>query len=70
MNINIADNGVTCASTVSGTLLVVITNINTGEIIKTTILAAIGAVVSFAVSMLLKHIFGKKRVVSPKTQQR
>ena len=54
-------NNVTCASTVSGTLLVVITNINTGEIIKTTILAALGAVVSFAVSILLKRIFTKKR---------
>ena len=50
---------VTCASTVSGTLLVVMANINTGEIIKTTILAALGAVVSFAVSITLKYLFRK-----------
>ena len=60
MNLDIGDNGVTCASTVSGTILVVMVNINSGEIIKTTILAALGAIVSFAVSIALKYLFKDK----------
>ena len=38
----------------SGTLLVVLATISAGEFMKTMILAAVGAVVSFMVSWLLK----------------
>ena len=40
--------------TAGGTLLSVITNIHIGDIGKTALLAAIGAIVSFFVSLLLK----------------
>jgi len=42
------------AGTAGGTLLSVITNIHIGDIGKTALLAAIGAIVSFCVSLLLK----------------
>jgi mannitol-specific phosphotransferase system IIBC component len=41
----------------SGTLLVVIANLTPGEIVKTAILAAIGAVISFIVSKLLQKMW-------------
>jgi hypothetical protein len=44
----------TKAGTVSGTLLSIFANINSGDVLKTAILAAIGAVVSFSVTLLLK----------------
>ena len=40
--------------TVSGTLLTIFANISGEDLIKTAILAAIGAVVSFGVTVLLK----------------
>ena len=45
----------TKAGTASGTLLTIIVNINSADILKTVILAAIGAVVSFGVTLLLKY---------------
>lgn len=39
----------------SGTALVVLANITPGELLKTVTLAAVGAVVSFVVSWLLKQ---------------
>jgi uncharacterized membrane protein YgaE (UPF0421/DUF939 family) len=44
------------AGTVGGTLLTVIVNIQGVDILKTCILAAIGAVISFCVSMVMKRI--------------
>jgi mannitol-specific phosphotransferase system IIBC component len=44
----------TKAGTASGTLLSIFANINSGDVLKTAILAAIGAVVSFSVTLLLK----------------
>lgn len=44
----------TKAGTASGTLLSIFANINSGDILKTAILAAIGALVSFSVTLLLK----------------
>lgn len=44
----------TKAGTVSGTLLSIFANINSEDLIKTTVLAALGAIVSFAVTLLLK----------------
>jgi hypothetical protein len=40
----------TRAGTIGGTLLVVIIQVNTGELVRTAILAAIGASVSFGVT--------------------
>ncbi|MEO8759646.1 MAG: hypothetical protein ABI388_01515 [Bacteroidia bacterium] len=42
--------------TVSGTVLTVLANIGSADISKTVVLAAIGAVVSFVVSVSLKWI--------------
>jgi len=46
----------TILGTVSGTALTVAVNINSPDIIKTVILAALGAVVSFGMSVLLKWL--------------
>jgi hypothetical protein len=42
------------AGTVSGTLLTIFANIHSTDLLKTAILAAIGAAVSFSVTLLLK----------------
>lgn len=47
--------------TVGGTLLIIVVNINSADVIRTTVLAAIGATVSFLVSMLLKWIIKKRK---------
>ena len=44
------------AGTAGGTLLSIFANIQSGDILKTAILAAIGAVVSFGSTMLLKMV--------------
>lgn len=46
----------TVIGTVGGTLLTLITNIDTGDILKTAVLSCVGAVVSFAVSVGLKWV--------------
>ena len=46
----------TIVGTVSGTVLTVAVNVGSSDILKTVILASLGAVVSFSVSLLLKHI--------------
>jgi hypothetical protein len=46
----------TILGTVSGTALTVMVNIGSSDIIKTVILAAIGAVVSFCVSVALRWL--------------
>lgn len=53
------DNNVK-AGTAGGTLLTIFGNINSSDVAKTAILAAVGAVVSFAVTLLLKLLM--KRV--------
>lgn len=47
---------VTLLGTVSGTALTVVVNIGSSDIIKTVVLAAVGAVVSFCVSVGLKWL--------------
>jgi hypothetical protein len=47
----------TLLGTVSGTLLTVVMNIETSDILKTIVLAALGAVVSFGVTVGLKRIW-------------
>ena len=44
------------AGTAGGTLLSILANIHSGDILKTAVLAAIGAVVSFGSTMLLKMV--------------
>ena len=44
----------TKAGTVGGTLLTILVNINSADLLKTVILASLGAVVSFGVTLLLK----------------
>ena len=44
----------TKAGTVGGTLLSILANINSTDLLKTGILAAVGAIVSFSVTLLLK----------------
>jgi mannitol-specific phosphotransferase system IIBC component len=46
----------TKAGTAAGTLLSIFANINSEDLIKTIVLAAVGAVVSFAVTLLLKLV--------------
>lgn len=45
----------TKAGTVGGTLLSVLSQINSGDVFQTCVLAAVGATVSFVVSLLLKR---------------
>lgn len=49
----------TILGTVSGTALTVVVNISSSDMIKTAILATLGAVVSFSVSLLLKCVVKK-----------
>lgn len=51
----------TLLGTVSGTALTVVVNISSSDIIETVVLASLGAVVSFSVSLLLKRIFKKEK---------
>ena len=55
---NNIENG-TILGTVSGTVLTVAVNIGSSDLLKTVILAALGAVVSFSVSLLLKWLVKK-----------
>ena len=50
-------NHSTLLGTVSGTVLTVLANIGSQDIAKTAVLAAIGAAVSFCVSVVLKWLF-------------
>jgi mannitol-specific phosphotransferase system IIBC component len=59
MSANQHIEGGTIMDTVSGTVLTVVMNIGSSDIIKTVVLAALGAVVSFFVSVLLKWLFKK-----------
>ncbi len=47
--------------TVAGTLLSIIPNLYSGDVLKTIVLAAIGATVSFLMSLLFKVIANKRR---------
>lgn len=49
----------TILGTVSGTVLTVAVNIGSSDLLKTITLAALGAVVSFSVSLLLKWLVKK-----------
>jgi mannitol-specific phosphotransferase system IIBC component len=49
-------HGGTVAGTAGGTLLTIFANIHSEDIVKTAVLASIGAVVSFTVSLMMKWI--------------
>jgi hypothetical protein len=49
------------AGTAGGIITIILVNINSGEILKTIVLAAVGAVVSFTVSICLKWIIRRLR---------
>ncbi len=51
----------TKAGTAGGTLLTIFGNISSQDIIKTIVLAAVGAVVSFSVTVLLKVLIKRFR---------
>lgn len=58
--------GHTLAGTIGGTLLVLLVEISYNEIWKTALLAAIGAAVSFGVSLILKRLtkrFNRKQTI-------
>lgn len=61
MEHNFQVDGTTKFGTVVGTLLIFFVNLSSSEILKTIVLAAIGAIVSFGVSLLLKLIVAKIR---------
>ena len=50
------DQGHTKATTVGGTLFILLANINSADILKTIGLTMIGAVVSFVMSLLMKSL--------------
>ena len=52
-------DGSTKAGTIGGTLFILLINLDTGEVLKTALLAAIGAAVSFMISMLLRLLVKK-----------
>jgi mannitol-specific phosphotransferase system IIBC component len=51
----------TKAGTIGGTLIVIFANIAVAEMIKTAFLAAIGAVVSFIISVLMNWVMKKMK---------
>jgi len=54
-------NNPTLIGTVGGTFLSIVPNIESEDIARTVILAAVGAVVSFTISLLLKSLNKKHR---------
>ena len=47
--------------TLGGTLLVLLLQIRSGELLKTAVMAAVGAAVSFGVSYLLQRVVKRRR---------
>lgn len=54
-------HGGTVAGTASGTILTIFANIHSEDIVKTAVLAIIGAVVSFSISLGLKWIARRRK---------
>ena len=54
-------NNHTFIGTVGGTFLSIIPNIHSADIVKTVVLATIGAIVSFTISLVLKSIIKKHK---------
>ena len=47
--------------TAGGTLTILFANIDADDLVRTALLAAVGATVSLIVSFVLKKVFGKKK---------
>ncbi|WP_295336795.1 hypothetical protein [Flavobacterium sp.] len=54
-------NNSTFVGTVGGTFLSVLPNINSTDVLKTVILAGLGAIVSFVLSLILKRVLKKHK---------
>jgi mannitol-specific phosphotransferase system IIBC component len=54
-------NNPTLMGTAGGTLLSIVPNLSSNDIVKTVILATVGAVVSFMISLLLKSLNKKHK---------
>lgn len=55
------NHGGTVAGTAGGTLLTIFANIHSEDVVKTAVLACIGAVVSFTISLAMKWISRKMK---------
>jgi hypothetical protein len=53
--------GHTKSGTIGGIIVILLDNINSGDIAKTIILAGIGAIVSFIISLILRYCLGRWR---------
>jgi mannitol-specific phosphotransferase system IIBC component len=51
----------TLMGTASGTFLSIVPNLNSGDVLKTVILASVGAIVSFLISLALKFFIKKHK---------
>jgi uncharacterized membrane protein YeaQ/YmgE (transglycosylase-associated protein family) len=60
-NMDYSNDNTTIIGTISGTILSIIATFDMQDIVKTIILAAVGATVSFLVSRGLKWLWGKWR---------
>jgi len=56
-----AQTNPTLVGTAGGTFLSIVPNILSEDVVRTVILAAVGAVVSFTISLLLKYIIKKHK---------
>jgi mannitol-specific phosphotransferase system IIBC component len=56
-----SSNNPTLIGTAGGTFLSIVPNLESEDIVKTIILAAVGAVVSFTISLLLKSLNKKHK---------
>lgn len=61
MNTGFPSDGPTTSGTVGGFLLVWLLQIQPGQLVETVILSAVGAAVSFSVSLALKWLFRRFR---------
>ena len=50
------EHSYTKTGTIGGTLTIILANISSGDVLKTAVLAGIGAVVSFGMSLLMKMV--------------
>lgn len=50
------EHSYTKTGTIGGTVTILLANINSGDIIKTAVLAGVGALVSFVLSLLMKEL--------------
>lgn len=51
----------TRTGTACGTLLVILSTINIADLIQTSLVAAVGATVSFIVTLIWKRVFARKK---------